>query len=368
MITLTPSVSFSWGGHATDVGLSNLSNNFLYASAVVLALAMMSFALDLAGHPGRMARAAQRDAEAAAESSTEAAETASAGSGSTAVLQRTSGSTLVIPEKRQAGRRTGDDTGSDAKTRTESARQWAGIGMSLSWLGMLLLAACVGLRAASVGRLPLGNMYEFAIVGAFFVMCAFLIWSLRRDVRSLGIFVVGPTLLTEMLAALVFYTAASQLLPSLKNYWLSIHVTVAILSVAFFTIAFSTTILYFVQKWREDIKDTKYTFMDAVPGSEVMDRTTYGLLIIAFPLWTFTVIAGAIWAQKAWGHYWGWDPKEVWSLVIWVVYAAYLHARATAGWSGKKAAYIALAGFGCVLFNFCVVNIFIVGMHSYSGM
>ncbi|HWC22348.1 MAG TPA: c-type cytochrome biogenesis protein CcsB [Flexivirga sp.] len=352
MITFTPSISFSWGGHATDVGLSNLSNNFLYASAVVLALAMMSFALDLAGHPGRMARAAQRAAEAAgtsveattSEATSEA--TAGGGSGSTAVLERTSEKPSAIPEK----------------------RQWAGIGMSLSWLGMLLLAACVGLRSASVGRLPLGNMYEFAIVGAFFVMCAFLIWSLKRDVRSLGIFVVGPTLLTEMLAALVFYTAASQLLPSLKNYWLSIHVTVAILSVAFFTIAFSTTILYFVQKWREDIKDTKYTFMDAVPGSEVMDRTTYGLLIIAFPLWTFTVIAGAIWAQKAWGHYWGWDPKEVWSLVIWVVYAAYLHARATAGWSGKKAAYIALAGFGCVLFNFCVVNIFIVGMHSYSGM
>ena len=353
MITLTPTISFNWGGHATDVGLSNLSNNFLYASAVVLALAMMSFALDLAGHPGRMARAAQRDAEAAetsndatAEAAVGASPEAAAGNGGTAVLERTSEKTPAIPEK----------------------RQWAGIGMSLTWLGWLLLGACVVLRSASVGRPPLGNMYEFAIVGAFFVLSAFLVWSLKSDVRSLGIFVVGPTLLTEMLAALVFYTAASQLLPSLKNYWLSIHVTVAILSVAFFTIAFSTTILYFVQKWREDIHDTKYTFMDAVPGSEVMDRTTYGLLIIAFPLWTFTVIAGAIWAQKAWGHYWGWDPKEVWSLVIWVVYAAYLHARATAGWSGKKAAYIALAGFGCVLFNFCVVNIFIVGMHSYSGM
>ncbi|GGB42746.1 c-type cytochrome biogenesis protein CcsB [Flexivirga endophytica] len=343
MITLTPSISFDWGGHATDVGLSNLSNNFLYASAVVLVLAMMSFAADLATYPGRMARAEQREAEAAEKS---AAVSAGSSSGGTAVLERTAEGTGAIPEK----------------------RQWAGIGMSLSWLGFLLVAACVVLRSASVGRPPLGNMYEFAIVGAFFVMGAFLGWSLRRDVRSLGIFVVGPTVLTEMLAGLVFYTDASQLLPSLKNYWLSIHVTVAILSVAFFTIAFSTTILYFVQKWREDIKDTKYKFMDAVPGSEVMDRTTYGLLIIAFPLWTFTVIAGAIWAQKAWGNYWGWDPKEVWSLVIWVVYAAYLHARATAGWGGKKAAYIALAGFGCVLFNFCVVNIFIVGMHSYSGM
>lgn len=344
MISLTSGISF--GGHATDIGLSNLSNNFLYASAVVLALAMMSFALDLAGHPGRAARAAELQAAAAAGGGERTAASADGGS-STRVLERTAKDAPVIPPEK---------------------RQWAGIGMSLSWLGWLLLAACVVFRAASVGRPPLGNMYEFAIVGAFFVMSAFLVWSLRRDIRSLGIFVVGPTLLTEMLAALVFYTAASQLLPSLKNYWLTIHVTVAILSVAFFTIAFSTTILYFVQKWREDIHDTKYKFMDAVPGSEVMDRTTYGLLIIAFPLWTFTLIAGAIWAQKAWGHYWSWDPKEVWTLVIWVVYAAYLHARATAGWSGKKAAYLSLAGFGCVLFNFCVVNVFIVGMHSYSGM
>ncbi|GAB3491298.1 cytochrome C assembly family protein [Flexivirga lutea] len=346
MISFTPSISF--GGHATDVGLSDLSNNFLYASGVVLVLAMLSFALDLAAYPARTARSEQREAEAAEQRAVqqdEASASASVGGG-TAVLERTAGSTNVIPEK----------------------RQWAGIGMSLSWLGWLLLGACVVLRAASVGRPPLGNMYEFAIVGAFFVMSAFLVWSLKRDIRSLGIFVVGPTLLTEMLAALVFYTDASELMPSLKNYWLTIHVTIAILSVAFFTIAFSTTILYFVQKWREDIHDTKYTFMDAVPGSAAMDRTTYGLLIIAFPLWTFTLIAGAIWAQKAWGHYWSWDPKEVWTLVIWVVYAAYLHARATAGWSGKKAAYLALAGFGCVLFNFCVVNVFIVGMHSYSGM
>ena len=332
--------TISLGGHATNVGLANTSNHFLYASAVVLALAMLSFAADLAGHPGRVERAAQRRAEAADSTVSVGAE------GGTAVLDRTATAVDVAPEK----------------------RQWAGIGMALSWLGALLLGACVLLRALSVGRPPLGNMYEFAIVGSLFVIVAYLIWSLRRDVRSLGIFVVGPTLLTEMLAALVFYTAASQLMPSLKDYWLTIHVTVAILSVAFFTIAFSTTILYFVQLWREEKGDTKFRFMDAVPDSATLDRTTYGLLIIAFPLWTFTLIAGAIWAQKAWGHYWSWDPKEVWTLVIWVVYAAYLHARATAGWSGRKAAYIALAGFACVLFNFCVVNVFIVGQHSYSGM
>ena len=154
MITLTPSISF--GGHATDVGLSNLSNNFLYASAVVLALAMFSFAFDLAGHPGRVQRAEERKAEAEEKSAAAVAESSS-GKGGTAVLERTSAETGAIPEK----------------------RQWAGIGMSLSWLGWLLLTACVFFRAASVGRPPLGNMYEFAIVGAFFVMTVFLFWSLN---------------------------------------------------------------------------------------------------------------------------------------------------------------------------------------------
>jgi ABC-type transport system involved in cytochrome c biogenesis permease subunit len=99
-----------------------------------------------------------------------------------------------------------------------------------------------------------------------------------------------------------------------------------------------------------------------------LDRTAYGINVVAFPLWTFTLIAGAIWAEQAWGHYWNWDPKEVWTFVIWVVYAAYLHARATTGWSARSANYLALAGYGAILVNYMVVNVFFVGQHSYSGM
>jgi len=345
--------------HVANQALNTLSTHFLWASAAVLTLAMLAFTLDLAGYPAREARAKER-AEARAKTLEGAvAETASTGSrGGTAVLPATGGSDAA-----------GDDTDEVEK------RQWAGIGMSLSWLGGLLLVACVVFRSWSVARPPLGNMYEFAAVGAMFVMIAFLGWSLRKDVRWLGLFVVGPVVLVEMLCALVFYTAASSLLPSLKSPWLVIHVTVATLGIALFTIAFSVTILYFIQMWREDKAQewqeeggTRFRFMDALPKSDVLDRTAYGLLIVAFPLWTFTLIAGAIWAQKAWGHYWTWDPKEVWTLVIWVVYAAYLHARLTAGWSGKKAAYISLVGFACILVNYMIVNVYFVGMHSYSGM
>ncbi|GMA87833.1 hypothetical protein GCM10025868_30830 [Angustibacter aerolatus] len=108
--------------------------------------------------------------------------------------------------------------------------------------------------------------------------------------------------------------------------------------------------------------------MDALPSARDLDLTSYRLHAIAFPLWTFTLVAGAIWAENAWGRYWGWDPKEVWTFVIWVVYAGYLHARATRGWQGRKAAGLALAGYACILFNFLVVNIFFVGMHAYAGV
>ena len=227
------------------------------------------------------------------------------------------------------------------------------------------------MRGLSVMRPPWGNMFEFATTGSLAVSLAFCLISLRRDVRWLGLFVVGPVLLTLGLAITVFYTEASQLMPSLKSVWLVIHVSVAILSVALFTIAFSVTILYLVQSRLEvatgPLSRVKATVKSALPSARALDRTAYSLHVVAFPMWTFTLIAGAIWAEQAWGHYWNWDPKEVWTFVIWVVYAAYLHARATTGWSARSASFIALAGYGCILVNYMVVNVYFVGQHSYSG-
>ncbi len=324
------------GGSSIDPGASGVASNLLYASALVLTLAMISFALDLAGAPGRAARLEARRVGSGTASAT----------GDGDVLVDAPPAIDTTPER----------------------RQWAGIGMSLSYLGTLLVIGAVAARTIAVDRPPLGNMYEFSMVGCMFAMIFFCAWSTRADIRWLGVFVTGPIVLFEMLAGLVYYTAASSLLPSLKSYWLSIHVTVATLSVALSTLAFSLTIAYFVQNWRDEHGAAKLRWMDALPSSASLDRMTYGVLIVAFPMWTFTLIAGAIWAQEAWGHYWNWDPKEVWTLVIWVVYAAYLHARATAGWSGKKAAYIALAGFACILINYGIVNVYFVGEHSYSGL
>ena len=248
------------------------------------------------------------------------------------------------------------------------ARKAAGIGWTLTVLGTAFVVAGVVLRALEVHRWPLGNMYEFAIFGAMFVLLAYCGWSMRRDLRWLGLFVVTPVLLNLGLAITVWYTDASELMPSLRSVWLAIHVTVATLSVAVFTIGFSLGVMYLIQDRLESAPERRRSFMDRLPDARALERLTYAVHIVAFPMWTFTVIAGAIWARQAWGSYWNWDPKEVWSFVIWVVYAAYLHARATTGWKRQNAVWIALVGYGCIIVNFAVVNVFFVGQHSYSGL
>jgi cytochrome c-type biogenesis protein CcsB len=327
----------------TNQTLAQYANLGVYSAMAVFTLAMIAFAVDLAG-------AAPKVLAAASETQKESA-LVGGGRSADARVSAVPGDVADLPRTRKA----------------------AGVAMMLTRLGGLLLIAAAAMRGLSVHRPPLGNMFEFALVGSVFVVVVFLAISLRRDIRWLGLFVVGPVLLTLGLAITVFYTDASELLPSLKSVWLVIHVTVATFSVALFTIAFSVTILYLIKAWLEvqdpaGMSRIRTIVNTALPPARSLDRTAYGIHAVAFPLWTFTLIAGAIWAEQAWGHYWNWDPKEVWTFVIWVIYAAYLHARATTGWSARAANYLALAGFGAILINYTVVNVFFVGQHSYSGM
>ena len=169
------------------------------------------------------------------------------------------------------------------------------------------------------------------------------------------------------------YTDSAPLVPALQSFWLVIHVSIAFVSSALFVLAFSTTVLQLVQERREVQRAQGRPtgagrFMEALPASADLERLSYRLIAISFPLWAFTLVAGAIWAEVAWGRYWNWDPKEVWTFVIWVVYAAYLHARATGGWGGRRAAYLSIAGFVCLMVNYGVVNVFFPGNHSYAGI
>lgn len=337
---------------SVDQSLAELSNVLLYSAMAVYTGAMGAFAVDLSGAGRAVAVSTALPTAVPAGVPADVPGRAATETGLTANNERGPG---AMPRSRRA----------------------ASIGVSLTVLAFALHAGASLLRGLSVSRVPWGNMFEFATTGAAVVTGVFLLILLRptygRDLRYLGVFVVGPVLLTLGLAVAVLYTEAAQLVPALQSYWLVVHVSVAFISCALFTIAFSASILQLVQGRRERAAalgraPTRGRFMAAVPDSVELERSAYQLNAVAFVLWTFTLIAGAIWAEVAWGRYWGWDPKEVWTFVIWVVYAGYLHARATRGWDGRRATYLALAGYGCILFNFLVVNIVFVGRHSYAGV
>jgi cytochrome c-type biogenesis protein CcsB len=354
--------------------LAELSNAAVYSAALVLTFAMVAHAVYLARLAPERSSAVEPARTEVADRELVAASGAPVTASGADVAAATSGEGVAVRTDDGAsppgGDRTDDDDRAVSAQQTGEprvARQAAGTASMLTLLGAGLLVVGVVLRAAEVGRWPLGNMYEFALVGSMFVLVSYCAWATRRDLRWLGLFVVGPVLVNLGLAIAVWYTDASELVPSLRSVWLAIHVSVATIAVAVFTIGFSLGILYLVQQ-RLEARGGSSSFMRRLPDSRALERLTYSAHVVAFPLWTFTVIAGAIWARQAWGAYWNWDPKEVWSFVIWVVYAAYLHARATTGMTRRTAVWIALAGFACVILNFTVVNVFLVGMHSYSGL
>ncbi|MBC9822281.1 c-type cytochrome biogenesis protein CcsB [Terrabacter sp. MAHUQ-38] len=270
------------------------------------------------------------------------------------------------PERRQGSRYA---AGPGFEESLQS-RQRGNIALMLTYLASALLVASVAMRGIAVARPPWGNMFEFATAASAAVGVAYSVLAKRNRWQWLGVFIVTPILLVLGLSLAVLYTEAGELMPALKSYWLGIHVSVAFIAVAFFTLAFAVGLLYLVRLRREESPPAKPNFIESLPSSATLERTAYSLNMVAFILWTFTLIAGAIWAKQAWGAYWQWDPKEVWTFVIWTVYAAYMHGRATAGVDHRKSMYIALAGYVCVIVNFTLVNLVstFVGMHNYSGM
>lgn len=241
-------------------------------------------------------------------------------------------------------------------------------------VGALLHGTGVVLRGIAASRVPWANMYEFSITGSFVVMVIFLVALAVKDIRLLATFVSGFVLLILGSATAVFYVEVKSLMPALQSYWLVIHVTVAILATAFFNIAAALSIAYIFKtaKWVEKSKlkavATFKRVLALFPSVEKIERLSYRFNIIGFILWSFTLIAGAIWAERAWHRYWGWDTKEVWTFIIWTIYAGYLHANATRGWTGKRSAWLSLIGFVAILFNFTIVNLFFKGLHVYSGL
>ncbi|GAA1868366.1 hypothetical protein GCM10009836_56050 [Pseudonocardia ailaonensis] len=257
--------------------------------------------------------------------------------------------------------------GSRTPSRARSER-FGRMAVSLTILAVVLHLGSIVLRGLAAERWPLGNMYEFTSAICFAAMAAWLIVLQRTapkmpGLRKLGVFLLAPVLTLMVLAGTVLYAQAAPVVPALRSYWLVIHVTTVSLATGLFIVPGVASILYLMKR-----SGKPAGFVAKLPSAESLDRLAYRVTIVGFPMYTFAVICGAIWAEAAWGRFWGWDPKETVAFVAWVVYAAYLHARATAGWRTVGAAWINIVGFAAVIFNLFFVNMVIAGLHSYAGL
>lgn len=262
--------------------------------------------------------------------------------------------------------RSGADSEATVKSRSVK------IGFSLTVLGFVLHAAATVLRGIGAERVPWANMYEFALTATLSIMLIFVIVQFFVDLRFLGILATGLVVLFLMVSRVNYYVPIVPLQDALNSYWLVIHILVAVLSIGLLTLAFGLSIVQLLQSRRERIQKTdaveSMKMLRGFPHSERLENLAYRLSVVGFVLWTFTLVAGSIWAEAAWGRYWGWDTKEVWTFVIWVLYAGYIHARATRGWRGTPSAWLNIVGFIAIIVNYAIVNVYFEGLHSYSGL
>ncbi len=338
-----------------NTGLSAVSDHVLMVAVVIYSLAMLAYAGDFAY--GRRARAAAPAAEPVSELAAVGARGAT-------------------PETADGAPGAGDaDTVSPGGL--EKGRQRPGpllrTAIGLTFLGAAVHLGGVITRSIAVDRVPWGDMYEFVITLTCVAMLFFIAVMLRFRAWHLGLFVTGAVMVALGLAQTIIYTPAGPLVPALKSYWLAIHVAAMTLSTGIFFVAAVLGVIYlFTERYERQVAAGRqpgdHGIFRRLPGAEALDRLAYRTVVFGFPIWTFGIIAGAIWADQAWGRYWGWDPVETWAFITWVVYACFLHARATAGWRGKRAAYIQILGFSCLLFNVLVVQTFVTGLHSYAGL
>lgn len=352
---------------AADAGLADFGKLMIYSAMFVYALAFLAYIAEWTfGSRSRVARTAAALRRSQADR-TPAAVGASGGppaAGPKVITRSATPARDAVPD------------GPGAAGGDERGDLFGRIAVSLTVLAFLLHVGGVVTRAVAVQRAPWANMYEFSTAFSMVAVAGFLGFLLaRRNVRWLGLPLVTTVLLDLGLAVTVLYSDSDQLPPALQSVWLWIHVALAIVCGAMFYLGMVATVAFLLRDRYEARIAAGGTpgrvaasVLERLPSSVSLDRFAYRVNAAVFPLWTFTIIAGAIWAESAWGRYWGWDAKEVWSFITWVAYACYLHARATVGWRGRKAAYLAIAAFACFLFNYYGVNIFVDSLHSYADV
>ena len=353
-----------------NYGMANLSHYAYVATVVAYALAVLAFAGDFAF--GRQALGQLRPARepapelVAVGAAAASSDAAAAGPGPTPAIPGEGHGTRTV-----AG---GVTPGTRAPSPDSRAMgRWVQVALVLTALGLAAHILGVVARGLAVHRVPWGDMYEFVTTVTCVAVAFFFFLMLRYRAYRLGLFVLGPVVILLGIAETVIYTPAGQLPPALQSYWLAIHVTSITLATGAFVVAALFGAVYLLAdrhatRVAAGLPTRAGAIFRILPVPKVIDQLAYRTVIFGFPLWTFGIIAGAIWADEAWGRYWGWDPTETWAFITWVVYAGYLHARATAGWRGRRSAYIQLIGFGCLLFNTVVISLLIKGLHSYAGL
>ena len=307
----------------------------VYSALAVYTVAFIAFTLDLA----------RRSAPAAAGVQTGTMATASGGR-ATALLERLA---------------------TDAPAGMPGSTRQLRIAMGFAVAGWALHVAATILRGLAAGRVPWANMFEFSLTATAIIVGVFLAAQFWQDLRFLGVYIIGFTMVLLGLAAVNFYVPISPLPPALQSAWLVIHVFVASLGTGFYAIGAGLSIAQLLQ-FRRETTGRGPGFLATLPSAATLENLAYRVILVGFVFWTFTLIAGAIWAERAWGRYWGWDTKEVWTFIIWTIFAGYIHARATRGWRGSRSAWLAIVGFSAVMFNFTIVNLFFKGLHTYSGL
>jgi cytochrome c-type biogenesis protein CcsB len=334
--------------------LSAVSEIAIYVVMGLYVAAFVLFVLDLAKRSSE--GAAPAAVRSAVERRAEAVGAAGSLNTTTATLVRPSAATVPSPASPEV-------------PRSSKLLRAAMTVTTVSWF--IHLASDI-LRGVAAHRVPWANMWEFSLTGTLVIVGIFLLANLRWDLRWIGTFIVGLVCILLMVAQTRYYVPVVPLPPPLQSYWLVVHIMVAIFGTGFFALGFALAAAQLAQSYRERREALSLPrvlpFLKTLPNSLTLENLCYRVNIVGFIFWTFTLIAGAIWAEKAWGRYWGWDTKEVWTFIIWVIYAGYIHARATRGWRGSRSAWLAIIGFTAVMFNFGVVNVFFHGLHSYSGL
>jgi len=251
-----------------------------------------------------------------------------------------------------------------------NARKWAGMTQALVWVGVALHLVAFVTRGLAANRFPLGNLYEYILFMTAVIMVVAAVVIQRRNWHTVWPWLLFPMVIAMFLNSTVFHIQAAPVVPALQSYWQPVHVSTVSIGASVGLVSGVFALLYLLRMWQP--RGEEHGFFGAIarplPDAKTLDQIAYKTAVVTLPLFGIGIVFGAIWAEVAWGRFWGWDAKETVSMITWILYAAYLHARATAGWKSSAAAWINVFALCMTIFNMTYVNTVIAGLHSYAGL